>query len=322
MQAGTAGDDASWSSAGLSHDEAIRQWQDWAAHALAPIDVRVADRSGFAAQWRNQSLGPLRFIQIGASAQRVINPGTASAPSADPAAGFQLCYARNTPLHTRAGGKPFTVRPGECVLLDNSRFYEMAMDDYHEAIDLVMPARWLARWLPDPTPFLDRPLCASNGWGGPLGSLMEAMAGQLDGAPLPRALLADQLGALLSLATGERPALPARPRARLTARILELIERDHEDPELRLDHVANALGISRRYVHILLAEAGTSFIRALNRVRLDHAAQRLADPGLMRLPIGEIAWQCGFSDAGYFARLFRRRHGMSPRDWRAGQRLQ
>ena len=34
--------------------------------------------------------------------------------------------------------------------------------------------------------------------------------------------------------------------------------------------------------------------------------------------VAEIAFRAGFLDAGYFARLFRKRFGITPREWRAG----
>jgi AraC-like DNA-binding protein len=34
------------------------------------------------------------------------------------------------------------------------------------------------------------------------------------------------------------------------------------------------------------------------------------------LPIQQVARRVGFADPGYFARLFRRAHGTSPRRWR------
>ena len=58
------------------------------------------------------------------------------------------------------GGKRFTVRPGEFVLLDNTRFYQMEMDTAHEAVDLMMPLGWLDRYLPDPGALLGRPVSA------------------------------------------------------------------------------------------------------------------------------------------------------------------
>jgi len=322
MKAVTTPEDASWTSAGLKQAEAIRQWQDWAARAIAPIDVAVYDTDGFAARWSNHGVGQLRLLHLHAPAQRVVHCGTeGSAGKATPS--IQLVYARKGALKTRMAGRRFTVAPGEFVLLDNTRFYQMDMDSAHEAVDLVMPQAWLEKYLPDPGALLARPIAANSGWGAPLGSLIETMLGGLDNSPLPRSLIAEQVGALLTLATGFHDHEPngraTRHRGQLARAILSRIESDFADPELTPDEVARDMGISKRYLQSLLAGSGTNFVAELNAARLDHAADRLADPRAASLQIAEIAYQAGFLDPGYFTRLFRKRFGVGPKDWRAGR---
>jgi AraC-like DNA-binding protein len=82
--------------------------------------------------------------------------------------------------------------------------------------------------------------------------------------------------------------------------------------------VASEVGISRRYLQTLLAGSGTSFVQELNATRLDRASDMLSDPRADGLPIAEVAYRTGFLDAGYFTRLFRKRFGITPREWRAG----
>ncbi len=159
-------DDASWTSAGLARPEAVRQWQSWAASTIAPIDVCVFDEGAFAARWSSHGVGQLRLLRLEAPAQRVVHNGSGSG-KATPS--IQLVYARHGALKTRMGGKRFTVRPGEFVLLDNTRFYQMEMATAHEALDLMMPLGWLDRYLPDPGALLGRPVSAREGWGAPLG---------------------------------------------------------------------------------------------------------------------------------------------------------
>jgi AraC-like DNA-binding protein len=324
MQAGTTSDDSSWSSAGLKQREAIRQWRDWAARTIAPIDVTVYDSEDFAAHWTSYGVGQLRLLQLHAPAQRVVHCGSERS-TGSVAPSVQLVYARKGALKTRMAGKRFTVEPGQFVLLDNTRFYQMDMDCAHEAIDLVMPQGWVEHYLPDPDALLARPISAREGWGAPLGSLIETMLTGLATSPLPRSLVAEQVGALLTLATGfhepEAGRKASRHKGQLSRAILRRIETDFADAELTPDRVAGELGISRRYLQLLLASAGTSFIAELNAARLDHAADCLADPRMAGLQVGEIAFQSGFLDPGYFTRLFRKRFGMGPRDWR-GNRAQ
>ena len=314
-----APDDSSWTSAGLARPEAVKQWQAWAASTIAPIDVCVFDESAFAARWSSHGVGQLRLLRLEAPASRVVHTGS-GAGKATPS--IQLVYARRGALKTRMGGKRFTVRPGEFVLLDNTRFYQMEMDTAHEALDLMMPLGWLDRYLPDPGALLGRPVSAREGWGAPLGSLLETMAEGIDATPLPRPMIAEQVGTLLTLATGfHEPASEShhsKHRGQLARQILRRIEADFADPELSPERLAAELGISKRYLQQLLAGSGTSFVQELTATRLDRASDMLSDPRAGGLTVGEIAFRCGFLDPGYFARAFRKRFGRTPSAWRIG----
>ena len=311
-------DDTSWSSDGLARPEAISQWRDWAASTIAPIEVEVFDPKAFAARWVSHGIGQLRLLHLHAPAQRVTHTGAeGSAGRAAPS--IQLVYAREGALKTRMGGKTFTVEPGAFVLLDNTKFYQMEMRTPHECLDLMMPQVWLERHLPDPGALLGRPISARAGWGAPLGALLETMCDGIETAPLPRPLIAEQVGSLLSLATGfhEMPD-GTRHRGQLARRILRRIESDFPDAELSPERVAQDCGISKRYLQTLLAGSGTSFVQELNAVRLDRASDLLADPRARGLAVAEVAYRTGFLDAGYFTRLFRKRFGITPSQWRAG----
>ena len=312
-------DDMSWTSAGLARPQAVREWQDWAARTIAPIDVCVFDEGSFAARWSSHGVGQLRLLRLEAPAQRVVHSGD-GAGKATPS--IQLVYARKGALKTRVGGKRFTVRPGEFVLLDNTRFYQMEMDTAHEAVDLMMPLGWLDRYLPDPAALLGRPVSAREGWGAPFGSLLETLveklgAENIDATPLPRPMIAEQVGTLLTLATGfHETATETRHRGQLARQVLRRIETDFADPELSPERLAAELGISKRYLQQLLAGSGTSFVQELTATRLDRASDMLSDPRAGGLSVGEIAFRCGFLDPGYFARAFRKRFGVTPSGWR------
>lgn len=311
-------DAESWTSAGLGKGEALREWRDWAASTIAPIEVEVFDPHAFAARWVSHGIGQLRLLHLHAPAQRVTHVGDSSAMRATPS--IQLVYVRVGAMRTHMGGKRFTVEPGQFVLLDNTRFYQMEMLTEHECIDLMMPQAWLERHLPDPKAVLARPVDTRRGWGAPLGALLETiLSGGLEDAPLPRPLIAEQIGSLLGLATSH-VASPGtgRHKGQLARRILHRIECDYADPELGPDQVASACGISKRYLQSLLAGSGTSFVAELNATRLDRASELLADPQGSGLAVAEVAFRTGFLDPGYFARLFRKRFGITPRAWRSG----
>lgn len=61
---------------------------------------------------------------------------------------------------------------------------------------------------------------------------------------------------------------------------------------------------------------GKTVMQALNEIRLAHARELLKNT---TLSMEEIAWQCGFSDSGYFSKRFHRWQGISPTEWRRKQ---
>ncbi|GAA0274632.1 helix-turn-helix domain-containing protein [Alteraurantiacibacter aestuarii] len=315
--------DDSWTSTGLGQREAISAWRDWAASTIAPIEVEVFDADAFAARWISHGIGQLRLLHLYAPAQRVTHIGAHhTTMRATPS--IQLVYARDGVLKTNMAGRVFDVEPGQFVMLDNTRFYQMEMATEHEAVDLMMPQGWLDKYLPDPTGLLARPMSARKGWGAPLGALLETILdGGLDDSPLPRPLIAEQFGNLLALATGvelgdETRNQHGRHRGQLASRILRRIEDDYSDPDLSPEMVAEQVGISKRYLQTLLAGSSTSFVQELNATRLDRASELLCDPRAGNLSIADIAFRTGFLDPGYFTRLFRKRYGVTPREWRAG----
>ncbi len=309
--------DRSWSSHGLPPEKALRAWQDWACEALTPMDVAALDADRFAARWAGHGMGPLHLLELTAAPQRVAHPREERAPRGPR---FQLVYCQDTPIRARIGPKRFDLMAGEFVLLDNTQAYEMRMDSANTSIDLIMPEAWLERWLPDPVQYAGTPYTASSGWGAPLGSLLSTLSREIENAALPRTVIADQLGALLALAVGCKPRVASRHKTKLADRLLNAICERHSDPELDADAVAREAGISKRYLHAVLAEAGTTFITTLAGARLDHAGELLSDPRCDGLHVAEISWRCGYLDPSYFTRAFRRRFGMSPSEWRSNRR--
>ena len=94
--------------------------------------------------------------------------------------------------------------------------------------------------------------------------------------------------------------------------ILRAIESHSADPNLSAITVAKMLGITPRYVHLLLEETGRSFTHHVLARRLEKALALLHDPRWQHRKIADIAAQVGFTDLSYFNRAFRRRYGKTP----------
>ena len=97
---------------------------------------------------------------------------------------------------------------------------------------------------------------------------------------------------------------------------LDLIERGCSDPDLSPERIAFALGCSRASLYRAFARHGESVSAAIWQARLERARKILRAPEGIGLLVSEIAVLSGFREMPTFARMFRRRYGMTPSDAR------
>jgi AraC-like DNA-binding protein len=100
------------------------------------------------------------------------------------------------------------------------------------------------------------------------------------------------------------------------AAIFNIIESRSGNPDLSAAAAAALLGVTPRYVHLLLEETGRSFTHHLLERRLENAAALLRDPRHFDRRIGDVALEAGFTDLSHFSRAFRRHYGATPSDVR------
>ena len=102
---------------------------------------------------------------------------------------------------------------------------------------------------------------------------------------------------------------------RLVRQGMAYIHEHYAEPISRAD-LARHVALSEDYLTASFRrELGVTPITYLNRYRVNQAKQLLTDTDQS---VTEIALQVGFSDSGYFSRVFRREVGLSPEAYRQG----
>jgi len=108
------------------------------------------------------------------------------------------------------------------------------------------------------------------------------------------------------------------PNSVQLVRALQYMEA-HFSGDVGREEVARAAGLSpSHFSRLIRLKTGWSFTECLARVRVEHACQALVHSGAS---LAEIAQECGFSDQSYFSRVFHKRLGETPGDYRK-RRLQ
>lgn len=105
-----------------------------------------------------------------------------------------------------------------------------------------------------------------------------------------------------------------RTRAESIAHLMTRQIRERYSEPLSLQVFANETNLSTNYLSQVFSEnVGASFLQYLTDCRMNRALELLADPCI---PISQIGAMVGYENANYFARLFRKRQGMSPSEFR------
>ena len=99
--------------------------------------------------------------------------------------------------------------------------------------------------------------------------------------------------------------------------VLRFIDLHLSDPNLSTAMVAEACGISPRYLSFLLKQNGTPFSELVWDKRMKIASSWLAKSRPNEISIAEIAFRVGFKSPAHFSRMFKRVFGTGPRAFRA-----
>lgn len=152
-----------------------------------------------------------------------------------------------------------------------------------------------------------------------LGEVASDDEGAAGSAPLAQASLVQALAHLALIERGILQPGSRRGQAALrTARLSQarrLIACHLQDPHLAPTMVADKLGVSVRYLHMLFETAEKSFSQTVTDERLKQS-RRLMREAPDRL-IADIATSCGFESLATYYRVFNAAYGMAPGDFRA-----
>jgi acetamidase/formamidase/AraC-like DNA-binding protein len=222
----------------------------------------------------------------------------------------------------RSGAAHRIVPVGHLLLLPRSGDWSLVFQRDMRAIVLSVTSDALHGRITGKPRTREPQVIAPGGFADVFSRMLDATARTLESlSEVEWAVIAQSLVDLL-LTLVHRQAAPAADathsltQAAILHRICQTIERRLDDPELSPSRVAQAEGISERYLQKLFEGAGDNFTHYVRERRLQRAWADLSNPAEAQQSISEIAFRFGFSDSAHFSRTFRQRFGLSPREFR------
>jgi len=212
------------------------------------------------------------------------------------------------------GGRSFGFGAGSMLAIDPVHGFTEAIAEHATLIALRIPKNLLRQrgWKPSLGNLIvpDMPPADSQA----IAALIQCIADQGEGpSPGMRGWLSGQLLHLVDAVLAAARA----PSTRRSAEALIFRAKDHirqhlGQEGLDAESIGAALNISGKHLQRLFKSQGTSVMRHVWQVRLEHAHALLRGNRGGIASIQEIAWQSGFSTAAHFSRVFKQRYGVPP----------
>jgi AraC-like DNA-binding protein len=289
-------------------------WRDAICDVYVHVDVNATDPEDYKGFIRETRLGDISLTDILLSEQR-INRGSHHISRLDKDCYYlQLLHYGRVNVLQRGDTRASNVARG--ALFSASEQYELQCIGEVRALYVEIPRDRLAqRFALDRVPVAATVNC-TQGLGRIATEFCAALAteGARLAGPVRAELgshLIDLLALTLSSPEGGMSMEGSVRQARLRS-VQQWIEEHLGHPDLSLDRIAHANGISLRYLHLLFRGCEMSASEWLWHRRLQRAYDLIAK-GDGR-SITSIAFAHGFNSSAHFSTMFRRKYGVSPRD--------
>jgi AraC-like DNA-binding protein len=302
--------------AGPKLDRAER-WRQTVSQAYFPLDLRFSDPAAFSGELTRLSLGEVRLSRLRSE------PASYERRRQHISATTDEEYLVTIPVVSAVEfsqlGREVRCAPGGFLIERGHEPYRFLYGSPNDLFVLKVGARTLAERIGAPDRLGASVFDASQGVGR-LFATMVAQA-QSDAADVDAAgtgVIGRQLLELLGLAIANDPRALASTASSVRAAHLRRAERyiraNLADPDLSPERVAEACGISRRYLHDLFRDMSSTVAQRIRDERLIAARDRLEVAG--SAAIADVAYRFGFSDQAQFSRLFKQAFGQTPSGYR------
>ena len=219
-------------------------------------------------------------------------------------------------------GREAHLNPGDFVLCSSSEPYKLHFpNDYQQAV-ICIPQPFLREMFQSPDDYLGIKMDREVPIHGILSQFVNSLAQRinlLESATVKR-LESNIMDLLItSLQTEESKLshpIPVNAASKHLHHIKRFISLQLTDRRLSPEFIAQAEGISKRYLHKLFMDENISVSRYIQIQRLEKCRRQLRNPTKRHLSTTEIALDCGFGDISHFHRCFKATYQITPRQFR------
>lgn len=300
--------------------ESFSYWRDLICDEFVQLDCEPVVDGEFRGELRGGGrVSDLRFSEVVTDPQKVIRSRRRIAQSTEEE--FLISFQVAQQGIVRQSNREAILQPGSFALYDSTEPYTLSFNKPFHQLIVQIPKEVMSRHLMNPEQYTAISISADNGLGAVLKNLVFSLASELNNLEQASDELSENLLQMIAMAFSSSVMLEqihdsSVVRESLKRRILQYIDNNLCDPELNNGHIAQAQGISKRYLNKLFQNDSETIHTLILSKRLQKARKLLADPRYHGHSIERIAFSVGFSNAGHFSRSFKKAYGINPSELR------
>lgn len=292
-------------------------WNDPAWQRFGHVRSLALAGCQFSGRLEHGSIGSLSVCRITAAGHRVEHVD--EKPIGQMAARVKLLLQLHGTCTFMQADQATELAPGEFILYDPASAYSLTNPHAIEQIVMSIPADRLPLGSDAAATVLGRRMSAQSGFGRLATALLRTTLDELPHCDVAIDGVAEAICRLFVDAVREQAGTRHAVSLKLVlrARVRDFIETNLADPDLGVDLIAARLNCSKRYLHEVFDDTGSTLVRYIWKRRLERCKDELVDANRPPRSLTDIALSWGFSNLPHFSRAFKQEFGASPREFRS-----
>ena len=307
----------SFSTLAVQPDQRMDFWRDMVRRYFVPLGIQPLTENVFDGSARLRAIGELSTVRVRAHSMLA----TRARKHIEHAAGDEYFLGVHLRGVARAeqDGRVATLNPGDFVLFDSARPYQIAFRGAPTFDHLIV--RVPREQLDARVMHLDRLTAQTVKARSAAGRVATPALRTLASLDRPDHFVdpvLDLVAAALTETAGSKTSRSSRRQGAIST-VKRYTLAHLSDTNLSPQTAAQACCISPRQLHRLFAHETTTFRAFVKEARLQRIQRDLADPALTNLSIADIGLRHGYANPPVLSRAFSGRYGAAPRTFRHSQ---